>query len=135
MNKETNRDLPFEKLERCIHEPARLAILSLLINSEEGLSYGDIREQLELTYGNLERHMKVLQENKLIAVSKMQTTGRPQSHARFSEEGRQSFLQYLENLEKILLAAQGKALKEAQEEEKKSDTESLGNYASEISFS
>ncbi|MEX0320615.1 MAG: transcriptional regulator [Puniceicoccaceae bacterium] len=129
MSNENNPELPFEKLERCIHEPARLAILSLLINSENGLSYGEIREKLELTYGNLERHMKVLHENSLIEVEKLQTSGRPQSHARFSEEGRESFLKYLDNLEKILMAAQGKSV------EKKKDPDSFGNYASEISFS
>lgn len=130
MSTDKSPELPFEKLERCIHEPARLAILSLLINYDDGLSYGEIREQLELTYGNLERHMKVLLENKLIEVDKLQTTGRPQSHAKFSDAGRESFIKYLNNLEKILLAAQGRQTKKEQPK-----PDSLGNYASEISFS
>jgi len=101
-------DLPFSKLERCIHEPARLAVLSLLINSSEGLSYAELRERLGLTYGNLERHMKVLLENEIVTVEKVNSSGRSQSIACFSEIGRKSFLQYLDNLEKILLTAQGK---------------------------
>ncbi len=101
-------ELPFAKLERCIHEPARLAILSLLINAEERISYSELRDQLDLTYGNLERHMKVLIEAGMVEVEKLSTSGRSKSFARFSESGRADFLEYLDNLEKILLTAQGK---------------------------
>jgi len=101
--------LPFDKLERCFHEPARLAALSLLINEPDGLTYGELRQQLDLTYGNLERHMKVLAEAKLIRVSKTSGTGRPQSVARLSASGRRNFLKYLDQLEAILRTAQGNA--------------------------
>ena len=50
--------LPFDKLDKSYHEPARLAILSLLINELEGLTYNELKDLLELTYGNLERHMR-----------------------------------------------------------------------------
>ena len=108
MSKETEADLPFGGLERSMHEPARLAILSLLMNNEDGLTYREIQEQLDLTYGNLERHMKVLLKEGLVEVEKIQASRRAQSFARFSESGREQFLQYLDNLEQILLAAQGK---------------------------
>jgi DNA-binding transcriptional ArsR family regulator len=103
-------ELPFDKLERCFHEPARLAALSLLINSREGISYSELRSQLNLTYGNLERHMKVLSEAGMIEITKLQEYGRPKSIAKMSPNGQKNFLRYLENLEKILLTAQGKRL-------------------------
>jgi len=109
MKAESEINLPFAKLERCIHEPARLAVLSLLINSRDGLSYAELRERLDLTYGNLERHMKVLIESGIVVVEKVPVNGRPQSVAQFSETGRENFLQYLDNLERILMTAQGRS--------------------------
>ncbi|MCZ6672536.1 MAG: transcriptional regulator [Verrucomicrobia bacterium] len=103
-----NTELPFDKLERCFHEPARLAALSLLVNSSEGISYSDLRSQLNLTYGNLERHMKVLSAAGMIEITKINDQGRPKSIAKMSMNGRNNFLRYLENLEKILKTAQGK---------------------------
>ncbi len=107
MSGENSSSLPFDRLERCIHEPARLAVLSLLMNAGEGMTYGELRDQLGLTYGNLERHMRVLLEADIITVEKLNTGGRMQSVARFSESGRENFLHYLDNLERILQAAQG----------------------------
>ena len=117
MKEEPEINLPFAKLERCIHEPARLAVLSLLINARDGLSYTELRERLDLTYGNLERHMKVLIESGIVEVQKVTANGRPQSTAYFSDTGRESFLQYLENLEQILLTAQGRARETAADRE------------------
>jgi len=108
MSEESSVNLPFDQLERCIHEPARLAVLSLLMNAGNGITYGELRDQLGLTYGNLERHMRVLLEADIITVEKLNTGGRMQSVARFSDTGRESFLQYLDNLERILQTAQGR---------------------------
>ena len=108
MSEESSVNLPFDQLERCIHEPARLAVLSLLMNAGNGMTYGELRDQLGLTYGNLERHMRVLLEADIITVEKLNTGGRMQSVARFSDTGRESFLQYLDNLERILQTAQGR---------------------------
>lgn len=125
MPKETEPDLPFGGLERSMHEPARLAILSLLMNTGDGLTYREIQEQLDLTYGNLERHMKVLLEAGLVEVEKVQSTRRAQSFARFSDTGREQFLHYLDTLEQILQAAQGR-----QREKKESPSPSVGDLSS-----
>ncbi|MEX0330776.1 MAG: transcriptional regulator [Puniceicoccaceae bacterium] len=108
MSKEIENELPFDKLERCMHEPARLAILSLLMNASDGLTYRELQDQLDLTYGNLERHMKVLIKAEVVEVEKVQSSRRAQSFACFSSSGREAFMRYLDNLEQILQAAQGR---------------------------
>jgi len=104
--KEKTEKLPFDKLDRSYHEPARLAILSLLINEPMGLSYNELKDRLELTYGNLERHMRVLADADLVTIEKMTDGGRPKSFAKISETGKIGFLAYLDHLEAILHAAQ-----------------------------
>jgi DNA-binding transcriptional ArsR family regulator len=104
--KETIEKLPFDKLDKSFHEPARLAILSILINEPKGLSYNELKDRLELTYGNLERHMRVLADAELVAIEKMADGGRPKSFARISETGKTGFLDYLDHLESILHTAQ-----------------------------
>ena len=98
--------LPFEKLEKSYHEPARLAILSLLINEPDGMTYNELKDTLELTYGNLERHMRVLADAGLVEIEKLSDGGRPKSIAKISREGRDGFLAYLDHLESILEIAQ-----------------------------
>jgi DNA-binding transcriptional ArsR family regulator len=96
---------PFEQLERHFHEPARLAILSLLAAAEEPLPVTQIREALDLTFGNMERHLKVLAEAGIVAVAKVEGEGRARTVASLTEEGRRGFAAYLASLEKVLVAA------------------------------
>ncbi len=56
--------------------PARLAILSLLANSDGGMSFGELREQLDWTHGNLESHMKVMGGAGIIGIEKELAGGR-----------------------------------------------------------
>ncbi|MEX0326900.1 MAG: transcriptional regulator [Puniceicoccaceae bacterium] len=125
MSQDLDIELPFDQLERSMHEPARLAVLSLLMNADKGLSYRELQDQLGLTYGNLERHMKVLLKAGVVEIEKVRSSRRAQSFARFSESGREAFLRYLDNLEQILQAAQGR--KKAEQE---SGTSSLNDLSS-----
>lgn len=98
-------DLPYQKLERLFHEPARLAILSLLIHKPNGIPVPQLREELDLTFGNLDRHLKVLAEAEIIITEKIPSKRRPQSLLRLTEAGRHQFLTYLDHLEVMLRAA------------------------------
>ena len=50
----------FASLERVFHEPARLAIMSVLCAADAPLSFGELKESCRLTDGNLSRHLRVL---------------------------------------------------------------------------
>ncbi|MDP0501718.1 MAG: transcriptional regulator [Verrucomicrobiota bacterium JB022] len=100
-----NQDLPHQKLERHFHEPARLAILCRLIREPDGIAFPRLREELDLTFGNLDRHLKVLHDAHVIETEKVPAKRRPQSIIRLTEQGRAEFLQYLDHLERMLQEA------------------------------
>ncbi len=92
----------YEGLERVIHEKARLGILTSLVAHSEGLLFADLKELCTLTDGNLNRHLKVLQDAQLVEVWKGGKHKRPQTMCRMTEMGRDRFLQYISVLEAIV---------------------------------
>ena len=92
----------YEGLDRVLHEKARLGILTSLATRPEGLLFGDLKRLCALTDGNLNRHLEVLQEARLVEVWKRFEGRRPQTLVRLSAEGRTRFLEYLGELEKVL---------------------------------
>ena len=60
----------YEGLDRAIHEKARLGILTSLVAHPEGLLFNDLKELCSLTDGNLNRHLAVLEEERLIATNR-----------------------------------------------------------------
>jgi DNA-binding MarR family transcriptional regulator len=101
---ETMAPAPFayEGLNRVIHERARLGVLTSLTGHPKGLVFGDLRELCGLTDGNLSRHLHVLQEAGLVAVSKGFAHNRPQTVCKITPLGRQRYLDYLAVLEQVV---------------------------------
>ena len=92
-------------LERRFHEPARLALVTALCEAAEGLSFPELKDQCSLTDGNLNRHLKVLQEAGTIRVHKMGKGRRSRTRVVISPEGRRDFVAYLQVLEQVLHGA------------------------------
>ena len=92
----------YEGLDRTMHEKARLGILTSLASHPEGLLFNDLKELCSLTDGNLSRHLQTLQEAGLVEVWKGYHKKRPQTLCRLSPEGRDRFLAYLAELEKVV---------------------------------
>ena len=99
----------YEGLDRIIHERARLAILSSLASNEGGLTFNDLKDQCALTDGNLSRHLDVLRDATLVEVWKGFEHRRPQTLVRLTPDGRQRFIAYLEELERVIRDALPKA--------------------------
>lgn len=95
----------YDGLERVMHEKARLGMLTSLMAHPEGLLFSDLKELCSLTDGNLNRHLKVLQEAGLVEVWKGMKRNRPQTLCRITAEGRKRFLDYIETLEKVIADA------------------------------
>jgi DNA-binding MarR family transcriptional regulator len=95
----------YEGLERVMHEKARLGMLTSLMANPSGLLFGELKELCSLTDGNLNRHLKVLQEAALIEVWKGTKHNRPQTLCRITSEGRKRFLEYIEALERVIADA------------------------------
>src|SRR5258707_2136655 len=95
----------YDGLERVMHEKARLGMLTSMMAHPEGLLFGDLKELCSLTDGNLNRHLKVLQEAGLVEGWKRMKRNRPQTLCRITAEGRRRFLEYIETLEKVIAYA------------------------------
>jgi DNA-binding transcriptional ArsR family regulator len=95
----------YEGLERALHEKARLGIMTSLMTHPDGLLFGDLKELCALTDGNLNRHLKVLQDAGLVEVWKGVRQNRPQTLCRVTKEGRARFLEYISVLEKVIADA------------------------------
>jgi len=89
-------------LDRVIHERARLSMLTSLITHSGGLSFGELKEMCGLTDGNLSRHLRVLEEEKLVATSKLIEHNRPLTRCRITALGRRRYVGYLAVLEQVV---------------------------------
>jgi DNA-binding transcriptional ArsR family regulator len=96
---------PFEALEKIFHEPNRLAIMSALCAAEKGLAFNDLKSICKLTDGNLNRHLKVLQEAGAVEVTKAFVKEKPRTTVCLSKTGVERFREYLRALADVLEAA------------------------------
>ena len=92
---------PFLQLDRVIHEKGRLAIMSMLAASPE-LSFTELRNALSMTDGNLTTHIRTLQEEGFVAVSKSYANNRPLTTCSLTTAGRKAFASYIDLLEQIV---------------------------------
>jgi DNA-binding transcriptional ArsR family regulator len=99
----------YDGLDRVMHEKARLGILTSLVTRPEGVLFGELKQMCGLTDGNLSRHLDVLREAGLIEIWKGYEGRRPQTICRVSPDGRRRFVQYLEELERVVKDALPKA--------------------------
>ena len=92
---------PFLQLNRVIHEKGRLAIMSLLAASPE-LSFTELRDALGMTDGNLTTHVRALQQEGYVSVTKSYKDRRPLTTCSLTPAGRKAFGAYIDLLEKIV---------------------------------
>ncbi len=95
----------WNELEKSIHEPARLALVTTLCSSPEGLGFQELKLQCGLTDGNLSRHLKVLEEADIILLHKVGKGRHSRTKVTMTREGREAFLKYLHSLEQVLHGA------------------------------
>jgi DNA-binding transcriptional ArsR family regulator len=97
-----NEESLYDALERVFHEPSRLAIMSALCAAREGLSFPELRDTCRLTDGNLNRHLKVLDEASVIRIRKEFVDAKPRTTVELSERGMKRFTEYLGALNEVL---------------------------------
>lgn len=81
---------PFEELselDRLVHEPARLAILTAL-ESVESADFLALHQLTGLTKGNLSRHLAKLEDGHLIEIEKTYRGKVPATSVRLTKAGR-----------------------------------------------
>ncbi|HEY2676135.1 MAG TPA: transcriptional regulator [Steroidobacteraceae bacterium] len=93
----------YDGLNRVIHERARLSVLTSLLTHSKGLSFSELKGLCALTDGNLNRHLQVLEDARLVSLTKTLGGARPQTHCRITALGRRRYLEYLAVLEQVVL--------------------------------
>ena len=91
----------FQPLDPLLHSELRLAIMSLLISSDEA-EFPYIKEQTGATAGNLSVQIDKLSAAGYIEVEKTFKGRRPCTLCRLTPQGRQAFVQYVEALKSYL---------------------------------
>lgn len=93
-----------DELDRLIHERMRLGIVSALA-ANDALSFGDLKEILGTTDGNLSVHARKLEDAGYIKVTKGFEDRKPKTEYRLTAKGRKALEGYLQQMESILSAA------------------------------
>ena len=92
-------------LDRTIHEPARLAILTALSVCRSA-QFRYLQSLTGLTQGNLSAHLLRLEEKGLIAIEKGFNGKYPSTSVRLSDAGRRAITRHWKQLEGLKAAAE-----------------------------
>ena len=99
---ETAKDLqPIADIDRIVHEPARLMILTILYVVESA-DFVYLMRQTGLTKGNLSSHLSKLETAGYIDVKKEFVDKIPRTLLRLTEDGRDAFQAYRQNMIGVL---------------------------------
>lgn len=93
--------IDFSKLDKVIHERARLSIMTLLAARTEW-AFQDLKSELQMSDGNLITHLRTLHDAGFISMSKLATASRPHTLCALTPAGRTAFADYLAVLEQIV---------------------------------
>ncbi len=102
MPEPANNDLQLlAKIEKLIHEPARLMILATL-HVVETADFLFVERQTGLTRGNLSSHMSKLEDAGYIEITKEFVDKIPRTLLRITDDGRAALLNYTNNMKQVL---------------------------------
>ncbi len=101
---ETN---PFDHatIDDVIHGRIRLGIMAYLTTASPAL-FGEVRDKVNATDGNLSTHLKKLEEVGYVGIEKRFAGKRPQTWIELTPIGRKAWKIYLDQLRSLLNAAE-----------------------------
>lgn len=97
MNRAPDKLQAILDLDRLVHEPARLAILSVL-SGVEWAEFKMVENLTRLTKGNLSSHLVKLEEGGYVAIHKGYRGKVPQTTLAITKQGQQALDRYWEQL-------------------------------------
>ncbi|MBF9129103.1 transcriptional regulator [Plantactinospora sp. S1510] len=107
---------PALALDDTVHQRVRLGILTVLSETRE-CKFGTLRDELGLTDGNLNRHLRILEQADLLQVIKGYEGRRPCTWLRLTRQGRTALRAEVAALEQLV-----ERLRNAPAEEPETDT-------------
>lgn len=99
---------PTSGLDDTVHQRHRLGILTITAEARRA-EFGYLREALELTAGNLSRHLTVLEQAGLVTVEKGYAGRRPRTWVAITGPGRAALAAELAALSELLRRHRGTA--------------------------
>lgn len=92
--------------DRLIYERIRLGIMSAL-SVNRSMSFGELRELLNTTDGNLSTHARKLEDAGYIVCRKKFSARVPKTEYRLTAKGKDVFSRHLQHMEALIQAARG----------------------------
>ncbi len=92
---------PFENLDKVLEHRLRLQIVSVL-SANESYDFNALKELLEAIDGNLATHLKSLERERYISVTKSFIDRKPNTRYKISERGRSAFKKHLDAMEELI---------------------------------
>ena len=94
-------DHPTAGLNETVHQRHRLGILTVAAESKQ-VDFGYLKKTLDLTAGNLSRHIGILEEAGMVKVEKGYEGKRPRTWVSITTEGRQALAEELAVLKALV---------------------------------
>ena len=93
--------IQLDKLNKAFESRMRLGIMSALMTNEV-LDFGEMKELLNTTDGNLASHITALEKEEYITVTKKFVGKKPNTSFKVTKLGKKAFNEHLDALEKLL---------------------------------
>jgi DNA-binding HxlR family transcriptional regulator len=94
------KQAPIMEIDKLIHEPARLLIMSHLYVLESA-DFLFLMRQTDLTFGNLSSHLSKLEKAKYVSIKKEFVGKKPHTMLKLTKKGRDAFLDYKRRMKQV----------------------------------
>ncbi len=94
-------DHPADGFDETVHQRHRLGVLVVLAEAKRA-DFTYLKRVLDLTDGNLGRHLQVLEEAGLIELDKVFEQGRPRTWVTLTRQGRSALARELDTMERLI---------------------------------
>jgi len=91
------------KIDKTIHEPARLMIMAYLFVVESA-DFLFLQRQTKLTWGNLSSHLSKLENAGYVAIEKEFIDKKPHTMLHLTDKGRTAFQEYQQSMKQVFEA-------------------------------
>jgi len=89
-----------QNIDKIIHEPARLLLMSHLFVVESA-DYLFLQRQTGLTWGNMSSHLRKLENAGYVVVEKEFIDKKPHTTLKLTDKGRKAFEEYRKNMKQV----------------------------------
>ena len=97
---------PTSDLDETVHQRVRLGILAVAVEATE-VDFAYLKRALDLTDGNLSKHLRVLEKAELIQIRKGYEGRRPRTWVRATRQGRAALATELRALKQLVQQLEG----------------------------